>query len=121
MSRRHIWSVMCVTHSCEVISGDPKVTSSGRLAWTIEKLGFLQLKPEHSRSATEGVFENIRVIRAGTTVEVTNFAGAGPLELWDIRRAIQGVAGDMEAQERSRINTCPKRLPVVGDNRPSGK
>ena len=96
---------------CDVEQGQLSRGEFARLAWAIEKLGFFQLKPDYSRSVTEGVFENIRVTRAGTAVEVTNYADAGPLELWDIQRAIQGVATDMEVQKKSRIGTCPKRVP----------
>jgi len=96
---------------CDVEQGELSRGEFARLAWTIEKLGFFQLKPDYSRSVTEGAFENIRVTRAGTAVEVTNYADAGPLELWSIQRAIQGVAANMELQKKSRIDRCPERKP----------
>ena len=99
------------TTYCDVEQGQLSRGEFARLAWTIEKLGFFQLKPDYSRSVTEGVFENTRVTRAGNAVEVTNYADAGPLELWDIQRAIQGVAANMEVQKKSRIDRCPERKP----------
>ena len=99
------------TTYCDVEQGQLSRGEFARLAWTIEKLGFFQLKPDYSRSVTEGVFENIRVTRAGTAVEVTNYADAGPLELWNMQRVIQGVAANMEVQKKSRIDRCPERKP----------
>lgn len=99
------------TTYCDVEQGELYRGEFARLALTIEKSGFFQLKPEYSRSVTHGVFENIRVIRAGTAIEVSNYADAGPLELWGIQRAIQGVTGDMEVQKKSRLEACPKRVP----------
>jgi hypothetical protein len=99
------------TTYCDVEQGQLSRGEFARLAWTIERSGFFQLKPNYNRAVTEGVFEDIRVTRAGIAVEVTNYADAGPLEIWDIQRAIQGVAADMEVQKKSRTDTCPKRVP----------
>lgn len=67
------------TTYCDVEQGELSRGEFARLAWAVEKLGFFHLKPDYSRSVTEGVFENVRVTRAGTAVEVTNYADLPPI------------------------------------------
>jgi hypothetical protein len=96
------------TTYCEVKEGQVGWAEFARLASFIEKNGFFTLQPEYSRNITDAGFENTRVIRAGKSVEVSNYADAGPLELWSIQRAIEGVAADIEVQKTTQRATCPR-------------
>jgi Leucine Rich Repeat (LRR) protein len=93
---------------CEVKKGQIRWDEFARLAWNIEKAGFFALRPEYSRNITDAGFENTRVTRDGKRVQVSNYAGAGPLELWGIQRAIEGIASNMEAEKTTRLASCPR-------------
>jgi hypothetical protein len=92
---------------CEVKEGEVAWDEFARLSWLIEKAGFFILGPKYDRPMTHAAFENTRVTRAGKTVEVSNYASAGPFELWGIQREIEGVAGHIDVQKKSRRTTCP--------------
>lgn len=96
------------TTYCEVKEGEVGGPEFAMLAWMIEKNGFFTLQPQYWRNITDAGFENTRVTRAGKTVEVSNYASAGPFELWSIQRAIEGVAADMDAPKTTRRPDCPR-------------
>ncbi len=96
------------TTYCEVKEGTVSWDEFARLAWMIEKNGFFALQAEYWRNVTDAGFENTRVTRAGKTVEVSNYAGAGPFKLWSIQRAIEGVAADLDDQKTTQIAVCPR-------------
>lgn len=96
------------TTYCEAKKGEVWPMQFARLAWMIERNGFFNLQSEYTRSITEGTFRETRVTRDGKPSEVHEYAGAGPLELWSIHRAIEGVAADIDFEKTSRIATCPR-------------
>ena len=96
------------TTYCEVKEGNISPQEFATLAWMIEKNGFFALQPKYWRNITDSGFENTRVTRAGKSAEVSNYASAGPLELWSIQRAIEGVATNIDFQKTNRIPTCPR-------------
>ena len=95
------------TTYCEVKDGEMTWDEFARLSWLIEKAGFFALQPKYDRPMTHAAFGNTRVTRAGKTSEVSNYASAGPFELWGVQRAIDGVATDIEVQKKSRRARCP--------------
>jgi hypothetical protein len=84
---------------CEVKHGGVYVQDFARLAHIIEQSSYFSLKPEYSRSVTHSAFEITHVTRGGKTHRVSDYASAGPQELWTIRRAISGVANGVHWQE----------------------
>lgn len=95
------------TTYCEVKEGEILWFEFARLAWTIEKAGFYRLQPEYNRSITHGAFANTRVTRDGKVTEVSDYAESGPLQLWTMERAIEGVAADIEVKKTTRVAKCP--------------
>jgi Leucine rich repeat len=93
---------------CEVKQGQVTWDEFAKLARTIEKDGFFSFQAEYSRNRTDAGFENTRVTRAGSSKEVSNYASAGPIELWEMQRAIEGVAADLEITRTNRQPTCPR-------------
>lgn len=78
------------------------------LATLVEKNGFFELQPEYSRNITHQVFQDTRVRRKGEVKEVSNYAGAGPFELWQIEVAIEGVAASIDWEKTYETGECPK-------------
>jgi hypothetical protein len=66
------------------------------------------MQPEYWRDITDSVFESIRTHRDGKTYEVVNYADAGPISLWTIARAIEGVTFDAEWQRSTTRPRCPR-------------
>lgn len=95
------------TEYCEVKEGEITWSEFAMLAWTIEREGFFALQPQYSRNVTDVGIENTRVTRNGMTKEVSNYASGGPLQLWTIAAAIEGVASDIELKRTTRRATCP--------------
>ena len=63
-----------------------------KLARLLERNGFYDLQPRYDRAITHGGFETTRVTRDGKRYEVSNYADAGPFELWVIQRSVESVA-----------------------------
>ena len=95
------------TTYCEVKEGEITWRGFATLAWVIEKSGFFDLPSEYWRNVTDAAFAKTRVTRAGTTKEVSNYAGAGPLALWTMERAIEGLASEIEVKQTTRRKKCP--------------
>jgi len=96
------------TTYCEVKEGEITWQGFAALAWTIQNGGFFGLQAEYWRNVTDAEFANTRVTRAGTTKEVSNYASAGPLALWIMERAMEGVASDIEVKKTTRMAKCPR-------------
>jgi hypothetical protein len=80
-----------------------------RLGAQIEKSGFSQLKRDYDRNMTHGTYTSTRVTTAeGRRYSVVNYANAGPLSLWTIEKAIEGVAAGAEWEKSSRRSECPR-------------
>jgi hypothetical protein len=54
-------------------------------------------------------FEITTVVRNGTPHQVSDYASAGPLELWTVRQAIAGAAEDASWEKTTRQPNCPPR------------
>ncbi len=77
------------------------------LAWTLEKSGYFMLQADYNRTITDAAFISTRVTRNGKKYEVVEYAGGGPLELWMIHRAIEGVSSTMEWSMSETLPECP--------------
>jgi hypothetical protein len=95
---------------CELKLGRIGINEFARLGWTMEKQGFLGLKANYERNVTHGPFETITATIAGRRSRVVNYADAGPLELWQLHRAIEGVAGAADWEQTSTEPSCPRGL-----------
>jgi hypothetical protein len=96
---------------CEIKKGSIPPYEFPRLGWLIEQNKFFDLKPGYDRNITEGTFENTQVTKSGKTHVVSNYASAGPFELWTIQRAIEGVvlpqSGNKQAHKKTvSIGNC---------------
>lgn len=93
---------------CEVKKGRIWGGEFAMLAWTLEKNGYFALQAKYDRNVSDSVFVSSRVIRNGKKYEVVEYAGGGPLELWTIHRAIEGVSSSMEWSKAEVLPACPR-------------
>lgn len=96
------------TTFCEARVGRVRSGDFARLGVLLEQVGFFQLAAEYTRNWTHGMQERTRVTRGGTTFQVENYATEGPMELWSARRAIEGVAADVEWETATTLPECPR-------------
>jgi hypothetical protein len=68
-----------------------EVYAFDRLARFILAQGFFNLKDDYSINATDLPSAITSVVRGGKRKKVLDYGGAGPLELWGIEMAIDGV------------------------------
>jgi hypothetical protein len=92
---------------CEVKAGRVWPDEFARLGWLLEKNGFFGLTGEYNRNVSDSGFENTRVTRDGKVHAVRNYAGAAPVELWVVQRAIEGVAQSVEWEKTTTQPECP--------------
>lgn len=95
--------------SCETQSGwtDRFGDAFGRLAWLLEKQGFFDLNGQYSIPITHGGFMTTSVVRREERKTVEDYAEAGPMSLWLIESAIQGVIRDAQWEKTTRAGgTC---------------
>jgi hypothetical protein len=93
---------------CEVKEGRVRSQDFARLAWFIEKARFFDLAAKYDRAVTHATFEDLRVTRNGQSYAVSDYAEAGPLELWTIHRAIERVSSSAEWKKSKTQQTCPR-------------
>ena len=93
---------------CEVEKGRIWGEEFAMLAWTLEKNGYFTLQADYQRNITDSVFVSTRVTRNGKKYEVVEYAGGGPLELWVIHRAIEGVSSTVEWSKTETLPECPR-------------
>jgi hypothetical protein len=93
---------------CEVEKGRIWGEEFAMLAWTLEKNGYFTLQAEYKRNITDSAFVSTRVTQNGKKYEVVEYAGGGPLELWMIQRAIEGVSSTMEWSKAETLPECPR-------------
>ena len=91
---------------CEQKEGWFYYQDFARLAHTIEQSSYFSLKPEYRRDVTHAALEIIRVTRNGTTHQVSDYASAGPQELWTIRQATQGVSDSVRWTDTQTQPAC---------------
>ncbi len=92
---------------CELREGWFYYQDFSRLANTVERSSYFSLKPEYRRDVTHAAREITRVTRNGRTHEVSDYASAGPQDLWTIRQAITSVANAVHWETTTRQPTCP--------------
>ncbi len=95
------------TTFCEVKKGHIYGHTFAKLAWLLDRNGFYDFKSHYDRSITHGVFETTRVTRDGRRYEVSNYADAGPFELWVIQRAVESVASFADWEDTTKTKLCP--------------
>lgn len=93
---------------CEVEKGRIWGEEFAMLAWTLEKNGYFTLQANYERNLTESAFVSTRVTRNGKKYEVVEYAGGGPLELWVIHRAIEGVSLSIDWSRTESLPKCPR-------------
>ncbi len=93
---------------CEVKEGRIGSYEFAMLGWLTERNGFFDLAADYNRSITDATFENTRVTKSGKSHVVSNYAGAGPFDLWIIQRAIEGAASSTEWEKLSTRQKCPR-------------
>jgi hypothetical protein len=95
------------TTFCEVKKGHIYGHTFAKLAWLLDRNGFYDFKPHYDRSITHGVFETTRVTRDVRRYEVSNYADAGPFDLWVIQRAVESVASFADWEDTTKTKLCP--------------
>jgi len=93
---------------CEVEKGRIWGEEFALLAWTLDKNGYFTLQADYQRNITDSAFVSTRVTRNGKKYEVVEYAGGGPLELWVIHRAIEGVSSSIEWSKTETLPECPR-------------
>jgi Leucine rich repeat len=96
------------TTFCEVKQGRVWPQQFARLAWLLEKNGFYDLNANYARSITDSVFVTVGATRNGKRLQVEEYAGGGPFELWVIQTAVEGVAESIEWKKTTTLATCPQ-------------
>jgi hypothetical protein len=96
------------TTFCEVKEGRASWDGFARLGWLLEKNGFFGLSTKYSRNITHSTFENTRVTKGRKIHAVSNYAGAGPFQLWVIQRAIEGVTASVDWETTRTQPNCPR-------------
>jgi len=67
-----------------------------RLALLIERLGFFDLRSSYSRPVTDNPTYITTIERGGVIKRVSNYADAGPAELWAVEQLIDAAADDVD-------------------------
>jgi hypothetical protein len=93
---------------CEVKQGKTWPGEFEKLAWLLARNDFYRLQPHYDWNVTDAVFESIRVVKGGDLHEVVEYASGGPLDLWTIQKAIEGVVATTEWNKTARRAKCPK-------------
>jgi Leucine rich repeat len=96
------------TTFCEAKQGHIGGGEFAMLGWLLEKNRFFDLAAEYHRGITEATFENTRVTKGGKIHAVSNYASAGPFELWIIQSTIEGVAASVEWEKTTTQQKCPR-------------
>lgn len=78
-----------------------KIYGFERLAQLIESRGYFNLKENYTVNATDLPSTLTSVVRAGRRKSVTNYGDTGPVELWGIETAIDGMVTNIKWQKVS--------------------
>ncbi len=92
---------------CEEKEGGLPPEQFAKLAKLMETSGFFNLKHGYKRNVTDAGLEMVRVVRQDRPYQVTDYAAAGPLTLWTVQNAIDGVASTIEWEKTSTHPECP--------------
>jgi hypothetical protein len=101
------------TTYCEVKQGRIIWGSFARLAWSLERNAFFTMLPKYERNSTEGTFVSIRVTRDERAREVVDYDRGGPLRLWTIESAIEGVASEIDWEKTRTDSKCPAWRTII--------
>jgi hypothetical protein len=93
---------------CEVEKGRIYGEEFALLAWTLEKNGYFMLQADYQRNISDSSFVSTGVTRNGKKYEVVEYAGGGPLELWVIHSAIEGVSSSIDWNKAETLPKCPR-------------
>lgn len=70
-----------------------------RLAQLVEKYGYFSMKDDYSVSMTDLPSTITSVVRNGRRKRITNYGDSGPLELWAIEQAVDGVLANAKFEK----------------------
>lgn len=78
-----------------VKEGAVSIFDYGRLCYLAERIQIETLEPRYAWDGYDGEWERVKVWPAGSeeAVVVEDYGGCGPIELWALQTAIEGVAG----------------------------
>jgi hypothetical protein len=79
-----------------------------KVAWALDKNGYFGLQAKYDRNVTHGSFLSTRVILGGKGYQVVEYAGSGPIELWVIHHAIEGISTTTEWEKTQSLPECPQ-------------
>ncbi|HTW23328.1 MAG TPA: hypothetical protein VMD78_07000 [Candidatus Baltobacteraceae bacterium] len=81
-------------------------TDFARLGWLVEKNHFFKVEREYRAECDRG---RLRIHpRDSRSVEVVDYAGGGPAELWMIDEVIEGMTSSADWQKATRQPKCPR-------------
>jgi hypothetical protein len=72
-----------------------------RLAQLVEARGYFNLRDDYSAPITDMPSTVTSVVRAGQRKTVNNYADTGPVELWGIEKAIDGMVANIKWEKVS--------------------
>jgi hypothetical protein len=86
-----------------------KVYGFDRLAQLIIASGYFNLKDGYALNATDLPSANTSVVRNGKRKTVTNYGDAGPVELWGIEMAIDGMLKSARLEKAKGQQLSPRK------------
>jgi hypothetical protein len=86
-----------------------KVHGFDRLAQLILSSGYFNLKDDYAINATDLPSAITSVVRAGKRKTITNYGDAGPVELWGIEMAIDGMLRGARLEKTKGAQVSPRK------------
>jgi len=83
-----------------VYTGAVQVSDYGRLCYLTQRVGFGGLAQRYAANWTDAGDMTISVESEGRTVDVYEYSGMGPIELWAVEKAIEAIKTDIEWKRR---------------------
>jgi len=80
--------------------GEIDVFEYGRLCYALENLNFRDFKDEYKSGWTDQSTHVISASSDGKTKSVLDYGGVAPIELWTIRKAIEGIRAGLKWRRR---------------------
>ncbi|MEO9934443.1 DUF6438 domain-containing protein [Rhodopirellula bahusiensis] len=83
--------------------GEVSIGDYGHLAWMIDKFKILNGHHDYSANWTDSATAIVRVTlrESNETIEISDYGGQGPIELWSLFNAIDAVSSRIEWNPRS--------------------
>lgn len=84
--------------------GEVEIWDYGQLCWMIDKFKILDGNREYTANWTDSATTIIRVTLRGTneTIEISDYGGQGPVELWALFNAMDAVSNRVEWTRNSK-------------------